>query len=126
MIALLFLPLSAWAASVTDTAYFNLHQATGFFELYIGQQCPSGKQKAVLLLESLRGANLNKEVAAKAKQLSTWIGQTKAPPMAEIESYRLSLHRLQERLELPHKKDWHEAVVAQCKLPQQAAGAAVE
>src|ERR1044072_1261423 len=123
MIALLLLPLSAWSASVTDNAYFNLHQATGFYELYIGQQCPSGKQKAVLMLEALRGASLNKEVAAKAKQLSTWIGQAKAPPIAEIESYRLSLHKLQERLELPHKKDWHEAVVSECKLPQHTAGA---
>lgn len=113
-LTLLIFAISVWALPNTDGAYFKLHQATGFFEQFTAGHCSIGKQKARALLIDLETVNSNPDLAGKSAQLMKMIGAEKIPTVAEIESFRLSIHEIQENMHLNHKSNWHEAVVSEC------------
>lgn len=106
---------SASASANNDNAYLKLHQATGLYEQYVSKQCASGKAEAQKLLYSLDDPTIAKNLRTKINELKKLIGRNKTLSVTELESFRLSIYELQERLKLRHEDSWHDELVAQCK-----------
>src|SRR5689334_15645860 len=107
------LPLNAAAAHWGDEAYFKLHQATGYYEQYLAGHCASGKSKAFDLINQFNG-NDPKELNAKVIELKIFL-KDESTPVAKLESFRLSIHEMQKRLNLNHQTKWHDEVAKACK-----------
>jgi hypothetical protein len=106
---------SLWAgpanASV-DGDYFKLHQATGFYEQYLGQRCPTGKAQALALLKSIESPS---PLQAKSQELSEKIAGGPKFSINDVEQFRLSIHELQEQKGFAHQARWHDDVVKECR-----------
>lgn len=110
-----FFATSAFASISMDAAFFKLHQATGFFEQYVAGHCPLGKESAVNALTSLENQRLNDEIMNKIGELRTKISGKMVPKVTDLESFRLSIHQMQERLKLRHEQRWHDEIVKECR-----------
>ena len=103
------------ALSENNEAYFKLHQATGYYEQFVGKRCASGKEHARKLLESVSHQKIGPTLEAKVSQLNDWLSGNRNPAITALEAFRFSIHELQEQLNLHHEARWHDEIVAQCK-----------
>ena len=91
---------SAWCASEDETTYFNLHQATGFYEQYVTNRCPVGKDIALSLLREIDQRNIRIEIKMKVLQLNSMIRNLARFPkwhaavIGQIPALPSSTHRL--------------------------------
>lgn len=115
-LSLYFFAISASAIAPTDGPFFTLHQATGFFEQYLAGRCPIGKAKALSTLGSLEKPDRDSEVTRKISELMKMISGKTAHGVTDLESFRLSIHQMQERLGLHHERRWHDDITKECRV----------
>lgn len=106
----------AVASPEPDSSFFKIHQATGFFEQFIGGNCPQGMKKAENLLNALDMQKTDATLIEKANGLRSMIGSKMRPTAADVEALRLSIHDLMERRNFHHGQRWHDQIVEECKM----------
>ena len=112
----LFLSLFSFASTAeNNSAYFKLHQATGFFEQYVAGNCPLGKGRALTLLKPLGSQKVDVEIKKRVNDLATKTSDKGSLQVTDLESFRLSIHQVQERLGLHHEEHWHNDLLKECK-----------
>jgi len=109
------LPKSYGSTNTDNDIYYKLHQATGFYEQYLSGHCSIGKKEALNFLNSLPNQKINLELSVKISGLKDKLKGEKKPSTYDLESFRLSIHEMQNNLSFIHQKKWHDDIVAECK-----------
>ncbi len=111
MVSLLILSLSVVFAGglKNEDDFYKIHQAVGFLEAYVKEECPDGLNRAKNLsdekvIESVQDMQLQKIKNEVRKS----IFNSDKLSLIEIEKLRKRLHELQSKKMYPHQQRWHD------------------
>lgn len=108
-------PLNFSNHTTWHKTFFELHQAIGHLESWMLMQyiqkkrCVEGRKRASMHIRSALSLLKVKSNPFRTvgQELHNILHAKKMQPMYRIESLRLALHVLGQKLQLPHKKIWH-------------------